>query len=119
MKAVRATLLLLSLAGASFAQSRTTLVDAPLAVLMSMPEAELRALQSEFRQVLARHDAVLELVEQQALAGLGRARQERRHVGRNLQARQQRRARQQADQPDDDRGSAEKAHPCLRRWKGC
>jgi hypothetical protein len=59
VKAARATLLLLSLAGVSFAQSRTTLVDAPLAVLMSMPEAEIRALQSEFRQVLARHDAVL------------------------------------------------------------
>lgn len=59
MKPVRATLVLLTLAGGAAAQSRTTLVDAPLAVLMSMPEEEVQALQSDFRQALARHDAVL------------------------------------------------------------
>lgn len=59
MKAARATVLLLALAGVSFAQSRTTLVDAPLGMLMSMSDEELLALQSEFRQELARHQAVL------------------------------------------------------------
>jgi hypothetical protein len=59
VKAARATVLMLALAGVSFAQSRTTLVDAPLAMLMSISDEELQALQSEFRQELARHEAVL------------------------------------------------------------
>lgn len=59
MKAARGTLLVLTLAGVAAAQGRASLVDAPLAVLMSMPRDEVHALQSDFRQALARHQAVL------------------------------------------------------------
>lgn len=75
MKAARATLLMVALSGVSFAQSRTTLIDAPLGVLMSMPDGEVLALQSEFRQALARHEAVLIPTRSswnKAVAALGR-----------------------------------------------
>lgn len=55
----RFTLSMLLLAGVSFAQGRPTLVDAPLEVRVPMPDAQLKALQSEFRQALARNNAVL------------------------------------------------------------
>ncbi|MDP2273959.1 MAG: hypothetical protein Q8K32_24675 [Archangium sp.] len=47
------------LAGVGFAQGRATLVDAPLDVRVPMPDVQVKALQSEFRQALARSSNVL------------------------------------------------------------
>lgn len=56
---MKAALLVLFLSGAATAQNRTTLVDAPLSVLLPMAENEVPMLQSEFRQLLAQHSALL------------------------------------------------------------
>ena len=57
MKGVGFVVLLL--ASVSFAQGRPTLVDAPLDVRVPMPDAQVKTLQSEFRQALARSNNVL------------------------------------------------------------
>ena len=51
--------LMVLLAGVALAQGRPTLIDAPLDVRVPMPDAQVKVLQSEFRQSLARSRSVL------------------------------------------------------------
>lgn len=55
----RALWLFLTLSAAAHAQTRPTLIDAPLDVRVSMPAAKSQALQTEFRQLLVRKSGTL------------------------------------------------------------